>query len=104
MLANGETSVKVAWGKLWTCIALECPGGTTEHTSYTPPAADDPDEEPKPHYLPSLLTQEALGGAIQYALELKYVQATCLNGCIPLRNDAPLVQVFMPYRPVGSHG
>jgi hypothetical protein len=102
MLANGEESVKVAWGKLWTCIALECPGGITEYTSYTPPV--NPDEEPKPHSLPSLLTPEASEGAIQYAVELKYVQATCLNACMPLVGGAPLVQVFMPYRPVGSHG
>jgi hypothetical protein len=94
-------SVKVAWGKLWSCYALQCTGGSTEYASYkpTPEIA-----EPEPHCLPSLLTPEPNKPPIQYAVELRHIQATCLNGCIPIVPDGPPVPVFAPYRPVGSHG
>ncbi len=105
-LQADETTVKLAWGKLWTCGALDSPGGTTAYSSYKPPTPNNPGTDPQPHCLPSLLTQEGMDDAIQYAVELRYVQATCLNGRIPLGVDVngPHMQVFAPYRPVGSHG
>jgi hypothetical protein len=96
-----ERSMKLAWGKLWTCSALQCTGGSTEYSSYKPAAENG---EPVPHCLPSLLTPEFDFPPIQYAVELKHIQATCLNGCIPIVPDGPRVPVFAPYRPVGSHG
>jgi hypothetical protein len=92
-----EVTVKLAWGKLWTCSALDSPGGTTAYSSYKPVAPNDPDAEPQAHCLPSLRTQEALDDAIQYAVELKHIQATCLNGRIPVAVgvdvDGPHMQV-----------
>jgi hypothetical protein len=96
-----ERGMKLAWGKLWTCSALQCTDGSTVYSSYKPAEGDG---EPVPHSLPSLLAPEQNMPPIQYAVELRHIHAACLNGSIPIIEDGPLVPVYAPYRPVGSHG
>lgn len=94
-------TVKVAWGTMWTCSCVECIDGSTSYSSFVPA---EPHDEPRPHCLPSLLRRAPLAEPFRYAVELKRIQATCLNGKISTDEGAALEQVFSPYRPVGSHG
>jgi hypothetical protein len=94
-------TVKVAWGTMWTCCCVECQDGSTEYSSFVPTG---PEEEPHPHCLPSLLRKDPAAEPFLYAIELKHVQATCLNGKVSFEGGAAPEQVFAPYRPVGSHG
>jgi hypothetical protein len=98
--------VKCAWGTMWTCSALECPGGTMHYSSFK--AADplqlDGVPEHQVHAIPSLLCKDPDKPPFPYAALLKDIQATCANGRIPIVHDGANEQVFVPYRPVGRHG
>jgi hypothetical protein len=99
--------VKLAWGRMWLCTAVECPGGTTQYSSFKPAVPGEAGAaggEEVQHTMPSLLCRDPDTDAFQYAAQLKEIQATCLSGMIPVEQGGPDVQVFMPYRPVGRHG
>jgi hypothetical protein len=98
--ADVET-VKVAWGTMWTCCCVPCPDGSRRYSSFVPTG---PHEEPHPHCLPSLLRKDPDTEPYPYAVELRNIHATCLNGKLSTEVGAALEQVFAPYRPVGSHG
>jgi hypothetical protein len=99
--------VKLAWGEMRLCTAIECPGGTTEYSSFKAAVLgeDGAVEQPQvQHSLPSMLSKHPDGQPFQYAAQLSEIPATCLSGMIPLILNGPDVKVFLPYRPVGRHG
>jgi hypothetical protein len=105
-VAAGANEVKCAWGTMWTCSALECPGGTTHYSSFKPADPQQPHVVPqnRTHAIPSLLCKDVDKQPFPYVALRKDIQATCANGWIPLVGNQDHEQVFVPYRPVGRHG
>jgi hypothetical protein len=99
--------VKLAWGDMMLCRAIQCPGGTTEYSSFKPEVLgeDGAVEQPQvQHCLPSMLSRHPGHQPFQYAAQLSEIPATCLSGIISLVPNGPRVKVYLPYRPVGRHG
>jgi hypothetical protein len=94
-------TVKVTWGTMRTCYCAPCPDGSRGYSNFVPTG---PDVEPHPHCLLSLLRKDLDTEPFRYAVELRHIHATNLNGKLSTQVSAALEQVSAPYRPVGSNG
>ena len=84
-------------------VAVPCPGGCIEYTSFRRAEQEGEGEADTPHTIPTMLKELNADDNMPYAVLLRDVQSTCVYGRIPVEGNAE-ESVYIPYRPMGRHG